>query len=131
MYYSLMTASLVPRARRAQFVWPWCTDLRISSVIAAFWPTKQQSGDPCLTLKTMSSLRISRAYESTASLPNYGCHYMPSIIMINTLYAIDLCCIIVSLCYTMLAQYNGNIGSACFICVIRTGLRQGAYLSIL
>ena len=41
---------------------------------------------------------------------------MPSNIM--TVHAMDLCCIIVGPSYTMSAQPESNIGSACFICVI-------------
>ena len=32
--------------------------------------------------------------------------------------AINLCCIIVGLSYTMSVQHKRNIGSACFFCVI-------------
>ena len=48
--------SLVPRARRAQLVWPWYTALIISSLHSySIGPTKQQSGDLHLTPKMSSS----------------------------------------------------------------------------
>ena len=76
-------------------------------------PTKQQSGDPENYVKFEVPLCLWEI-----SLHNYGCHYRPSIMMTSRLHAINLCCIVVGLSFTMSAQHNSNIGSASFICVI-------------
>ena len=56
--------------------WPWFTALRISSLLSDRANKTQQSGDPHLSLKTMSSL----------SLHNNGCHYKLSYIIMPSTY---------------------------------------------
>ena len=100
--------------------WP-CYRASVNCVLIG--PPKQQSGDPHLPLKTMSSSRFPCTYERQVYIIMCALYWVMAdiniyLVLLWPVHAINLCCIVVGPSYTMSAQHKSNIASVSFMCVI-------------